>query len=119
MRLLAVLFALLFSTFAVQAQTLTPVPSTPDISVTASATAEVVWTGTRGYVDWVYIKNDCPDGALYFDLRGVRDAAARHYPLRLSPAEAFSANMRVGNIVVSPDTANANTCTFTLMGAVK
>lgn len=119
MKWAVVLFAVLLFALPVRADPLFPVPSTPDISVSTTATTEVVFTGSRGYVDWIYLKNDCPAGALYFDLRDVRDAAARRYPLRLSPSETFEASMRVYSVTASPDTANANTCTFTLMGAAQ
>lgn len=95
-----------------------PVPSTPDISVTASATAVFRWDRVPGTtVDYVYIKNDC-SATLWFDLRGGTDAAARRYPIRLGQNQTFEGPFVVHAIGVSP--ANSGTaCTFTLQGGVR
>lgn len=103
-----------FLVSAAQAQTFQTVLSTPDISVTATATIEVTLNHVRGGVDWVAIKNDCAED-LYFDLRDVRDASARQYPLRLAQDNSFSAQMRVYSIQASPAAGNTVTCTFTLI----
>ena len=87
------------------------VPSTPDIAVTASATADFPIQGGR--VTWLYLKNDCSD-VLYFDLRGARDA--NPYPLRLGSAEMFTAEIGVYSVGVSPS-AGAGACTFTVIFA--
>lgn len=115
-RIFAVLVAVFLSFPAMAQQGLFAVPSTPSIAVTATATADFVWTNvTGGYVDWVYIKNDC-SAALWFDFRSKRDAVARQYPLKLAQNQEFQAYMRVYTLGVSP--ANSGTaCTFTLLGA--
>ena len=107
MKWAVVLFAVLLFALPVRADTLFPVPSTPDISVSTTATTEVVFTGSRGYVDWIYLKNDCPAGALYFDLRDVRDAAAHSEsqnepgspPANARPYESSADTITVGHAV--------------------
>lgn len=116
-RILAAIFAILVTAAPAMAQQgLYPVPSTPSIAVTATATADFVWTNVvGGYVDWVYVKNDC-SAALWFDFRSRRDATARQYPLKLAQNQEFQAYLRVYSVGVSPANT-ATTCAFTLMGA--
>ena len=114
MRILA--FLLAFLPFAAFGQVLyIPVPSTPDLSVSGTATAEytVRTKGRNASVRWFSLKNDCST-TLYFAIspnaRGATD-----YPLRLGPGEAFTMEGRLHSIGASND--GSSTCTFTFQGA--
>ena len=95
------------------------VPSTPDISVSSTATLDIVFTerlsnATIRNVEWVSLKNDCSD-TLYFALRPPHEAkSALDYPIRLAPGESFTVEARISSIGVSND--NSSACTFTLQG---
>lgn len=106
-----VLVAALLFPVSVSAQSLIAQPSTPDISVSATASADIV-PGT-GPWDWVYLKNDCSTD-LYFNLN-PRSKSATDYPLRLKAGEVFSGFFRLFTLGVSNDGAAG--CTFTLQGA--
>ena len=113
------LLALLILSAPAYGQRWQMVPSTPDISVSATSTLDVVFTEYRnnktiGGVDWVSIKNDCAD-TLYFALRPPHTSkSATDYPLRLGPGESFSVEAFVASIGASND--NSSACTFTLQG---
>ncbi|MEK9751622.1 MAG: hypothetical protein VW338_00200 [Rhodospirillaceae bacterium] len=81
--------------------------TTPDLAVTASASAAYAIPG--GTVRWIYLKNDCAK-PLWFDLEG-RDL----YPLKLLQNQAFEGYFRVNSIKVSPDNTGT-ACTFTAVG---
>lgn len=103
---------------AARAEIFIPVPSTPDISIAASTSAEIWFPKvTGGRVNWIYIKNDCAT-TLYFDLRGDRLSQVEtgtDFPLRLEATESFTGTLQVYAVGVSNDGAAA--CTFTLQGA--
>ncbi len=100
--------------------------STPDISIAATATAEVLFFGPPA--SYIQIRNDCADD-LYFDLNpptgGVTPQAI--YPLRLSgrgltvsgaaslDTETFTFEGRVYSLGVSHGSASTASCTYTLI----
>ena len=101
--------------------------STPDISIAATATAEVLFFGPPAFR--IYLKNDCADD-LYFDLRSIREGNSNLYPLRLSgrktggpagaaspEAETFTFEGRVHSLGVSHgvNATSSDTCTYTLI----
>ena len=88
--------------------------STPDISVSSTATATI--PAPDGTAEWVSIKNDCAD-ALYFDLRQGRDDSANRFPLRLELGETFTAAIRLNAVSVSAESSASGTCTFTIQFA--
>jgi len=102
------------------------IPTTPDLSVGALATADFVIDSISGRVDWVHIRNDC-DTALHFDLNAAVQftfslRATQVYPIRLEgttmglasrDTQWFEGPFRMKTLSVSNDT-NA-TCTFTLV----
>ena len=81
--------------------------TTPNLAVTASATAEYDIPG--GPVRFIYLKNDC-NKALWFSLSGLEI-----YSLKLATAETFQGYFRVNTIKVSPDNTGT-ACTFTAIG---
>lgn len=81
--------------------------STPDLAVTATATANFTLPG--GAIRWIFLKNDCAK-PLYFDLDGLD-----RYPLKLLQNQSFSGNFRVNSVRVSPDNTGT-ACTFTAIG---
>ena len=86
--------------------------STPDISVSATSTAD--FSFSRPSVDWIAIKNDCSD-TLYFGLAPPNNTrTSLDYPIRLEPGETYSAEAYVRSVGASND--NAVACTFTLQG---
>lgn len=90
-------------------------PSTPDIAVggTSQVTLDILaFLGAPP--SWVYLKNDCAD-AIYFDLRGNRDASANDFPLRLGQGEVFQLAMPLTTLAASHGQASTASCTFTLM----
>lgn len=95
-----------------------PVPSTPNLSVTATATTSVVvpsaQNGGPGSARYVAIKNDCAS-PLFFDLNFLNTSGTQHYPIRLNGGESFSAPFNINTVSASPGSGNAVTCTFTLM----
>lgn len=95
-----------------------PVPATPNLSVTATATTSVVvpsaQNGGAGSAKFVAIKNDCAS-PVFFDLNFINTSGTQHYPIRLNGGESFSAPFNVSTVAASPASANAVTCTFTLM----
>lgn len=95
------------------AQGYLPLTTTPDISISATATADFAIPG-RAYADWFAIKNDCTSD-LYFAPRNI-DKSALDYPLRLGAGESFSAPFRIYSLGVSNDGASA--CTFTFQPAI-
>ncbi len=111
MRFPVFLLALVLA-FPANAQRWYTAPSTPDISVSATSTAD--FSFSRPSVDWVAIKNDCSD-TLYF---GLAPPNVTHtpgdYPIRLEPGETYSVEAYVRSVGASND--NAVTCTFTLQG---
>jgi len=110
MKKLAVLIALLPLPAWAFLQT---APSTPDISVSATATADFKFHG-RSFVDWLTIKNDCST-TLYFNINPTTKASL-DYPLRLGAGESFTTptDVRIATVSVSNDGSAA--CTFTLQG---
>lgn len=96
-----------------RAETLFMFPSTADISISATSTAEFVFTRHRP-ADWIWIKTHCTDGqSLYFGLLRPRTS----YPIRLSASQEFKAPVRVTSVGVSNPGGSA--CTFSLQGAHK
>ena len=95
-----------------------PLPSTPGLSVTATATSSVVvpngQNGGPGQARYVAIKNDCAS-ALHFDLNFINNSTTQHYPIRLGASESFSAPMSVTSVAASPASGNSTSCTFTLV----
>lgn len=95
-----------------------PLPATPNLSVTATATTGVVvpsaQDGARGQARYVAIKNDCAS-TLFFDLNFLNTGGTQHFPIRLGASESFSAPMNVSSISASPASGNTTTCTFTLV----
>ena len=89
------------------------IPSTNDLTVTASATARFPIPGKRA--NWVWIRNDCATD-LYFDLNPkVADSSglATEYPIRLAQDQIFSGYLQVASIGVSPASGTVS-CTFSL-----
>lgn len=90
-------------------------PSTPDLSVSATSTAEYQVHPSRegSKANWFTLKNDCAS-TLYFAItpgtRGNSD-----YPLRLEPGESFTMEGPLFSVGASNDGASA--CTFTFQGA--
>ncbi|MBS4050725.1 MAG: hypothetical protein KGZ69_05940 [Methylomonas sp.] len=113
LRVVWVLAALMAAHSIAMAQMIA-LPSTPDISVGATSTGSIVVPG--GPASFVSIKNDCAD-ALYFDLRGARDAAANDYPLKLELGESFTGNIAITSLGVSAESGATVTCTFTVQFA--
>jgi len=112
-------FAALLLAVPAQAQSLKMQPSTPDMSVTGTATAHFNIIGHLGVAaQWFAIKNDCTQ-PLYFDLRDQRDGAAVQRGLKLKAGESFSMRAQLNALVASPDSDGGAACTFTLMLAVE
>tara|TARA_Y100000310_G_scaffold87396_3_gene84221 strand:- start:3016 stop:3402 length:387 start_codon:yes stop_codon:yes gene_type:complete len=120
--LFAALTALLFALSApLSAQQnsrpiLIPVKSTPDQTVSATATTEVIFK-TR--VEYIAIKNECASD-LYFDLGGYdfsesNPTTPNAYSVRLASSEAFSGYWRVLTLGVSPASGNTAACTFSVV----
>ena len=93
----------------------TSVPMTPDLSVTASATAD--FPIPNAPLRWITIKNDC-SSPLYFDLRGGRFVGkpATSFGMKLNAGESFTMATQVYSLGASPANANSATCTFTMQG---
>ncbi|KKL84519.1 hypothetical protein LCGC14_1963850 [marine sediment metagenome] len=94
-----------------RAQTYLPLPSTPDISITGTATAEYIFDLVFGRADHIAIKNDC-QFPIWFALRPGRNPDAIQFNLLLNSGEAWSGPFRSFSIAASGD--GANNCTFTL-----
>ena len=109
LRTAAFLAALLWAPFSF-AQTLIVQSSTPDISISASTSADFPLPGRPWH--WIALKNDCAT-TLYFDLR--TQSADADFDLRLESNESFSGPFLVYSVAVSNDGSSA--CTFTLQGA--
>ena len=96
---------------------ITPMKSTPDQTVTATATRDVVFPMM---VEYIAIKNECSSD-LYFDLGGYDmsgsafTSSPNAYSLRLGSSEAFSGFWRTRSIGVSPASGNTTSCTFTIV----
>tara|TARA_Y100000310_G_scaffold309110_1_gene352892 strand:+ start:871 stop:1266 length:396 start_codon:yes stop_codon:yes gene_type:complete len=116
------LAVLLANTTLSRAETYLPMPSTPDISITGSATAEYIFDLTAGPADWVGIKNDCKF-PIWFTLTPGRYPDSRQFNIRLDglvdsaenvsrAGQSFSGAFRTYSIGASGD--GANNCTFTL-----
>lgn len=89
------------------------IPSTPDLTVTQSATKDFRLERTA---KWVYIKNDCAT-ALYFDLAdvGLDRTGQRRHALRLGQNQVFEGSFVFRTFEVSPGAGTAAAgCTFTL-----
>ena len=97
---------------AFSAEPFTAIPTTPDISVGASSTVDVIIPGGRA--DFFAIKNDCSD-SVYFSIYRSSTTVENDYFLRLDANEAFDADMIVFGIGASAAAGNSSTCTFTLM----
>ena len=97
-----------------QAQTsvYTLMTSTPDITVTGTATLSV-FDSRGGPARWISIKNDCGD-TLYFALNRS-GSGANDYALRLEGNESFTAPVFIRRIFASPDSTDQSSCTFTLI----
>lgn len=95
-----------------------PLPTTPGLTVTATATTSVVvpsgQNGGPGIARYVAIKNDCAS-PVNFDLNFVNNTTTQHYGLKLNASESFSAPMQVTSVAASPASGNAVTCSFTLV----
>ncbi len=97
---------------AFSAEPFTASPTTPDISVGASSTVDVIIPGGRA--DFFAIKNDCSE-SVYFSIYRSSTTVENDYFLRLDSGEAFDADMIVRGIGASAAVGNSSTCTFTLM----
>ena len=97
---------------AFSAEPFTAIPTTPDISVGASSTVDVIIPGGRA--DFFAIKNDCSD-SVYFSIYRSSTTVENDYFLRLDSGEAFDADMIVFGIGASAAAGNTSTCTFTIM----
>lgn len=92
------------------------IPSTPDITVAASSTVEVVLPSK---VRFVAVKNDCSSD-LYFRFTGksmekqseTALGLGDNYPVRLKADQSFSLPIVTHNVGAS--NSGASTCTFTL-----
>ncbi len=112
MRFLTLIFVCLLA-FPVRGETLFMFPSTPDISISATTSAEFVFTRHRP-ADWIWIKTHCTgDQSLWFGLLRPRTS----WPIRLSASQEFKAPVRVTSVGVSNPGGSA--CTFSLQGAHK
>ena len=108
-----IILAFILFAWPAQAQLLTPMASTPDLTVSSASTARYAVSPTgRGMARWFSIKNDCAT-ALYFDLTDTTARGGADYPLRLEPGESFTMAGRLYAINASNDHASSN-CTFTL-----
>ena len=65
-----------------RAETYLPMPSTPDISITGTATTEYIFDRTLGPADWVGIKNDCKY-PIWFTLTPGKYSDDRQFNIRL------------------------------------
>ena len=111
------LLAAFIAAFSLPAQAqMIQLPTTPDLAVTASATADFSLK-PRQFTDWIYIKNDCAKD-LWFDFRGAREGVGRDYPLKLSQNQTFQAFIKLNSLGVSPDNTGT-ACTFTFIPARK
>ena len=118
-----------------KAETYLPVVTTPDLTISAMATAEFVFSRASvpsGKVDWIALRNDCI-GDLYFGLRGkgvyIPTLATKDlvYPIYLPgitttqgasrERSAFSGPFRAYSIVVS--NASTSACTFQALAGEK
>ena len=97
---------------AFSADPYTVIPSTPDISVGASSTVDVVIPGGRA--DFFAIKNDC-SSTLYFSIYRSTTTTESDYFLRLDSDESFTADMIVFGIGASAAAGNSAACLFTLI----
>ena len=87
--------------------------STPDISVTSTATIEV-FRQSGGPASTFAIKNDCSD-TLYFAVNNGGWTVSDYF-LRLEANESFSGRaFRLYTLMASPDSTGSATCTFTLI----
>lgn len=90
------------------------VPVTPDLAVTASATAGYAFSG--GPIRWISIKNDCAS-TIYFDLRGnyVGTKPTASYGMRLNSGETFTMPVQLYTLGVSPASGSPPAaCTFSV-----
>lgn len=109
-----------------RAETYYSMPSTPDISITGTATTEYLFDitggGSYGPADWVGIKNDC-NHPIWFSLQPGKSTDAQQFNLKLEgtqsttmdvsrAGQSFSGPFRTYSIAASGD--GANNCTFTL-----
>lgn len=105
-----VLFGMAVIGMANASDTVKPMTVTPDISVTATATMDVVLPDRA---EWLGIKNDCSSD-LYFDLEGNKTPDGSNFGLRLKNGESIGMWFETRTITVSPASGNSATCTFTL-----
>lgn len=105
-----------------RADTYLPLPSTPDISITGTATTEYIFDLVTGGADHIAIKNDC-QYPIWFSLTPGRYPDSRQFNLRLDgtldaaqnvsrAGQSWSGAFRSHSIAASGD--GANNCTFTL-----
>lgn len=102
------LMTVLVAVFSFSAHAQQAMPSTPDISISGSATADVAFQGKASYV---YVKNDCASD-VYFNFGGKNHGSS--HPLRLKQGEVFEGAVVARGMGVSSSTS-ATACTFTLM----
>ena len=134
MKFAALLLAGLLWASGVSAQTThyVSVPTTPDLSVTAAATAEFLFEKTINpakRVHWIAVRNDCLFD-IYIGLRGSLErgttyaAKSKQFPIRLSglstnqvsrESQSFSGPFIVSSVVVSNSSMTSN-CKFQLIG---
>jgi hypothetical protein len=124
--LLLLVVTVIFLAATAKSETYFPVPATPDLAVSGSATADFEFDKASGaFVHWIYIQNDCVED-LYFDLGGTKIPSAapgRDYPLLLSgrtatqDSQTFEGPFRLYSLGVS--NAGATACTFTIQAGEK
>ena len=108
MRYLVVL--LMFLAAPVRAETFFTIPTTPDFSLSASSTLEVVFARVA---DWIYIRNHCADD-VYFAINPKRAGTDSNiFSLRLKQNEVFVVPLRVHSVGAS--SVSTSTCLFTIM----
>lgn len=96
------------------AQVLSPLPSTPDLTISGDSTSVVAVP--FGRADWVFIQNNCSND-IAFDLnpRADGDVSATSYPLRLPQDGQFQARIRIHSLGASAIASTA--CTYTVLFA--
>lgn len=99
-----------------------PVTVTPNLAVSALATAQFLFDTVSGSkVEWVWIKNDCVS-SMNFDLRylpsnATTDSTGRNFPILLHASQEFSGPFVVHSVAVSNNENVA--CTFSLQAGTR
>jgi len=108
------LCAVVLLAFPAGAQVLSPLPSTPDLTISGDSTSVVAVP--YGRADWVFIQNNCSDD-IAFDLNPRADGSvgATSYPLRLPQDGQFQARVRIHSLGASATVSTA--CSYTVLFA--